>query len=122
MLECAFYNILFYEGENYGRPKNCIGTDLAGKAELVAGGDFWHTKAVERLNIPFFMMTDGPVGLRKQAHKANHLGLGESIVSVCFPAGVALATSFDRDLLAKLARPWAMNARPRMWRCFLAPP
>ncbi|GHV42647.1 glycosyl hydrolase [Spirochaetia bacterium] len=75
---------------------------LKEKAELIAGGDFWHTKAVERLNIPAVMMTDGPIGLRKQADKADHLGIGESIVSVCFPAGAALAASFDRDLLAKL--------------------
>jgi beta-glucosidase len=75
---------------------------LREKAELTAGSDFWHTKAVERLNIPALMMTDGPIGLRKQAAKADHLGLGESVVSVCFPAGAALAASFDRDLLAAL--------------------
>jgi beta-glucosidase len=75
---------------------------LLEKAEFVAGGDFWHTKAVERLNIPARMMTDGPVGLRKQAQETDHLGLGESIVSVCFPASAALAASFDCDLLAVL--------------------
>ena len=39
---------------------------LEEKAGLCSGGDFWHTKAVERLGIPAMMMSDGPHGLRKQ--------------------------------------------------------
>ena len=74
---------------------------LEEKASLCSGGDFWHTKKVERLNIPDVMVSDGPHGLRKQKDEADHLGVNESIKAICFPAGCALASSFDRDLLYK---------------------
>ncbi|MEE3481427.1 MAG: glycoside hydrolase family 3 C-terminal domain-containing protein [Lachnospiraceae bacterium] len=75
---------------------------LEEKASLLGGADFWHTKAVERLGIPAAMVSDGPHGLRKQNEKADHLGVNESIVAVCFPAGCATASSFDRDLEREL--------------------
>ena len=49
---------------------------LEEKASLCSGLDFWHTKGVERLGIPSEM--------------------------VCFPAGCATASSFNRDLVRKL--------------------
>lgn len=75
---------------------------LEEKASLLGGDDFWHTKAVERLGIPRFMVSDGPHGLRKQDEKADHLGINTSIKAVCFPAGSATASSFDRGLVEKL--------------------
>lgn len=72
---------------------------LEEKAGLCSGADFWHTKAVERIGVPAVMVTDGPHGLRKQEEQADHLGLSESVKAVCFPAGCALASSFDRDLI-----------------------
>ena len=38
---------------------------LEEKAGLCSGQDFWHTKAVERLQIPAMMVSDGPHGLRR---------------------------------------------------------
>lgn len=75
---------------------------LKEKAGLCSGADFWHTKAVERLGIPSVAVSDGPHGLRKQDDEADHLGLNESIKAVCFPAGCALASSFDRKLAGKM--------------------
>lgn len=72
---------------------------LEEKASMCSGGDFWNTKAVERLGIPKVMVTDGPHGLRKQEGEGDHLGLNDSVKAVCFPAGCASASSFDRDLL-----------------------
>lgn len=72
---------------------------LEEKAGLCSGLDFWLTKAVERLNIPSVMLSDGPHGLRKQKSDGDHLGIGASIEAVCFPAGCAVASSFDRDLI-----------------------
>ena len=75
---------------------------LEEKAGLCSGADFWHTKPVERLGIPEVMMADGPFGLRKQEQEGDHLGINDSIKAVCFPAGVATAASFDRELVRKL--------------------
>ena len=77
---------------------------LEEKAGLLSGGDFWHTKAVERLGIPATMVSDGPHGLRKQDSAADHLGVNESIKAVCFPAASATAASFDKDLLEKMGQ------------------
>ena len=72
---------------------------LEEKASLLGGADFWHTKAVERLGIGPYMMSDGPHGLRKQEEGADHLGINDSIQAVCFPAACATTSSFDRDLI-----------------------
>ena len=39
---------------------------LEEKASLCSGGDFWHTKAVERLGVPAMMVSDG-----KRSGKSN---------------------------------------------------
>ncbi|MBQ8514699.1 MAG: glycoside hydrolase family 3 C-terminal domain-containing protein [Ruminococcus sp.] len=75
---------------------------LEEKAGLCSGGDFWHTKAVERLGIPAMMVCDGPHGLRKQEQTGDHMGINDSIKAVCFPAGCATASSFDRDLVRRM--------------------
>lgn len=69
------------------------------KASLCSGADFWHTEAIERLNLPAAMVSDGPHGLRKQDETADHLGTGDSIKAVCFPTASAMACSFDRELI-----------------------
>ncbi len=75
---------------------------LEEKVSLLSGADFWHTAAVERLGVPAVMMCDGPNGLRKQADKADHLGINQSIKAVCFPTSSAVAASFDRDLAKRI--------------------
>ena len=37
---------------------------LEEKASLCVGGDYWHSKAIEKLNIPSITMSDGPHGLK----------------------------------------------------------
>lgn len=75
---------------------------LAEKASLCSGKNFWQLKAVERLGLSRIMVTDGPHGLRKQAGKADHLGLNNSVPATCFPTSAAMAASWDRDLLSEI--------------------
>ena len=77
---------------------------LEEKAGMCSGEDFWHLKGVERLGIPAVMVSDGPHGLRKQPNEADHLGIGESIVAVCFPAACATASSFDTELMNEMGK------------------
>lgn len=72
---------------------------LADKAALLSGADFWHTKAVERLDIPAACMSDGPHGLRRQL---SDTGTGDSHPATCFPTASALACTFDRDLVSRV--------------------
>lgn len=75
---------------------------LEEKAALCSGEDFWHTKAVERLDIPSVMVSDGPHGLRKMADGADNPNC--SIEAVCFPSACAAACSFDRELLTEMGK------------------
>lgn len=75
---------------------------LEEKVSLCSGSDFWHTTAIERLDIPKVMVSDGPNGLRKQDLDADDPGVNKSIKAVCFPAGVNLAASFDTEIVERL--------------------
>lgn len=75
---------------------------LEEKAGLSSGSDFWHTKSVDRLDIPKMMVSDGPHGLRKQDLSGDHLGINDSIKAVCFPTGVTIASSFDKNLIYEM--------------------
>ena len=75
---------------------------LEEKASLCSGADFWHTKTIDRLDIPQIMVSDGPHGLRKNAEGAA--GPNEAIKAVCFPTASALACSFDRNLLTMMGK------------------
>ena len=66
---------------------------LEEKASLCSGKNFWESKAVERLGVSSFMLTDGPHGLRKQAGEADHLGLNQSVPATCFPPAAASSSS-----------------------------
>lgn len=72
---------------------------LEEKVSLTSGKNFWNTMAISRLGIPSIMLTDGPHGLRKQAGKADHLGLNKSVPATCFPTAATLASSWDTALL-----------------------
>jgi beta-glucosidase len=73
------------------------------KASLCSGLNFWRTKPLERLGIPSIMLTDGPHGLRKQeGGSGDHLGIGDSVPSTCFPSGSALAASWDVELIERI--------------------
>ncbi|WP_221567157.1 glycoside hydrolase family 3 C-terminal domain-containing protein [Alkalihalobacillus sp. TS-13] len=75
---------------------------LEEKVGMCSGIDFWHLKGIERLEVPSIMVTDGPHGLRKQAEDADHLGLSNSVPATCFPSAVALASSWNRELIEKV--------------------
>lgn len=76
---------------------------LEEKAALCAGSSNWDTTPVERLGIPSVMLADGPHGLRKQySVTEDPKAYSETITSVCFPCGAALAATFDRTLIHQL--------------------
>jgi beta-glucosidase len=77
---------------------------LEEKASLCSGKDFWSTKAVERLGILSWIMTDGPHGLRKPGGSMDQVGLHDSINATCFPSGATFASTWNRELVQELGQ------------------
>ena len=94
---------------------------LEEKASLCSGKNFWESKAVERLGVSSFMLTDGPHGLRKQAGESDHLGLNESVPATCFPPAAATACSFDPELMARMGQAMGDECRAEEVGVILGP-
>ena len=87
---------------------------LEEKVTLVAGVDFWHTPAVPRLGIPALKVTDGPNGARGEEWTG-----GPS--SACFPCGVALAATWDVDVVRDVGVELGEETRSKGAHVLLAP-
>ena len=68
------------------------------KAAMLSGGSEWDSRGNERAGIPSFVMSDGPHGVRRQLGSGDHLGIGESKPSTCFPTAGTVANSWDPAL------------------------
>lgn len=64
------------------------------KIKLIRGRDFYTTNPIERLKIPSFGMTDGPIGV---AYHSSHKGRRTR-----FPATIGLASTWNRDLAFRM--------------------
>lgn len=77
---------------------------LEEKAVMLQGMTTWQTFDNERLGIPSMFLSDGPVGLRKQAGAGDHLGLNASVPATCFPTAATMANTWDVELGEELGR------------------
>ena len=77
---------------------------LEEKAALLQGWTTWTTRQVQHAGIPAMFLSDGPHGLRKQAEKGDHLGLGASVKATCFPTAATMANSWDPALGEELGK------------------
>lgn len=93
---------------------------LEEKVSLTVGRDSWTTNPVERLNIPSVWLGDGPTGLRKSP-TSDSIGIGDSEPATCFPTASALASSWDRDLLATVGRIIGIEAQAQGVQTLLGP-
>ncbi|PWD99997.1 glycoside hydrolase family 3 C-terminal domain-containing protein [Marinilabilia rubra] len=76
---------------------------LEEKVSLCSGRDDWSTQPIERLDIPWIWLSDGPHGLRR-APATNKAGYGDQLPAVCFPTASALAATWDLDLISKVGQ------------------
>jgi beta-glucosidase len=72
------------------------------KAALLSGINFWETEPIPELNIPSVVLADGTYGLRHQSGLHDHLAMFESDPATCFPPGVAIGSSWDRNVAERL--------------------
>ncbi len=77
---------------------------LEEKAAMTTGKNFWETYNVDRLGIRSLFLSDGPSGLRKQAAKADHIGMNPSVPATCFPSAATMANAWDVEAEYKVGQ------------------
>ena len=87
---------------------------VAEKVSLLAGATMWTTMPIERLHIPAIKVTDGPNGARGE-------GLQGHTTSACFPAGIALASTWNTELVTQVGIAIAEEAKTKGAHVLLAP-
>ena len=71
---------------------------LKEKVALLSGKDVWNTVPIDRLGIPSLTMTDGPHGVRASVPEGGRVARPTS----AFPTGVAVAASWDPELVEEV--------------------
>jgi beta-glucosidase len=88
---------------------------LQEKVSMLAGSDMWHTMPVERLGVPALKVTDGPNGARGSG------GFTAGVKAACFPVGIALASTWNVELVARVGQALGQEARSKGASLLLAP-
>ena len=76
---------------------------LEEKVSLTSGRDAWSTQPIERLDIPYIWVADGPHGLRR-APSTDTWGYGDQAPATCFPTASALSATWDVDLVHQVGQ------------------
>ncbi|POR39697.1 Beta-glucosidase, partial [Tolypocladium paradoxum] len=87
---------------------------LSEKVDLLAGIDFWHTKALPRHGVPSLRMSDGPNGVRGTK-------FFNGVPAACFPCGTALGATFNQPLLEEAGRAMGREAIAKSAHVILGP-
>ena len=85
------------------------------QVSLLAGADFWTTVPVERLGIPAIKASDGPNAARGGG------SLVGGVTAAAFPVGIALASTWNTDLVHKIGQALAEEAQSKGARVMSAP-
>lgn len=95
---------------------------LQEKADMLHGSGLFATKGVERLGIPPFITSDGPMGVRKDFKNDTWQDIGLSYDSTSYmPSNTALAATWNRELAYKAGQLLGKEARGRGKDMILAP-
>ena len=74
------------------------------KARMLAGAGWMESAAIERLGIPSIKMADGPLGVRSWAGSSaitSASGSPAKVLATSFPSGVAMAATWDTELVQR---------------------
>ena len=85
------------------------------KVSMLAGSAMWYTTPIERLGIPAIKVTDGPNGARGGGSFAGGL------TSACFPVGIALASTWNTELVERVGQALGEEAKTKGAHILLAP-
>src|SRR4030081_3036896 len=79
------------------------------KIEIIGGISDFYTRPIPRLEIPSLRMSDGPMGVHVYG------------LTTAYPAGIALAASWDVDLAQRFGAAMGRDARARGVHVILGP-
>jgi beta-glucosidase len=82
---------------------------LEEKIDFIGGINSFYIRAIPRLNVPELKMADGPMGVRNYGP------------STAFPAGIAMAASWDTELVNRIGAMMGKDARARGVHFLLGP-
>jgi beta-glucosidase len=77
---------------------------LEEKATMLSGSGWMESAPIERLGIPAIKMADGPLGVRSWAGSSaitNSSGNPVKVLTTSFPSGVAMAATWDTELVQR---------------------
>lgn len=77
---------------------------LEEKATMLSGSGWMESAPIARLGIPAIKMADGPLGVRSWAGSSASTGMPGApmkVLSTSFPAGVAMAATWDTELVRR---------------------
>src|SRR3984957_12128177 len=80
---------------------------LQEKVAMLSGADWMQSVPNQRLGIPSIKMADGPIGIRSWTGPSSETkaeGAEKKVTTTAFPAGVAMAATWDTDLLQSEGR------------------
>jgi beta-glucosidase len=86
------------------------------KVSMLAGSTMWHTTPVKRLGIPAIKVTDGPYGAR-----GGRSSVARGPTSACFPVSIALASTWNTELVERVGQALGEEARTKGAHVLLAP-
>lgn len=95
---------------------------LEEKLGMIHGNELFRTKGVERLHIPPFSFSDGPMGVRQEHHATKWIPVGSSQDYTSYlPCNTALAATWNRRLAYESGKVLGREARGRGKDMILAP-
>jgi beta-glucosidase len=84
---------------------------LEQKAKLLTGRDHTTSHALDEAGVPPIVLIDGPHGVRPPQGQADHLAINDSRPATCFPPAVAVGSSWDPEVAARVGEAVAREAR-----------
>src|ERR1700738_4213062 len=87
---------------------------LEEKASMLEGSGWMESNPIERLGIPAIKMADGPMGVRSWMGSSaitNSVNISTKIESTSFPAGIAMAATWDAQLVQREGRAIAQEVK-----------
>jgi beta-glucosidase len=83
------------------------------KAAMLSGSGWMESQPNARLGIPAIKMADGPLGVRnwRGSSAVTNAAATVPVTSTAFPAGIAMAASWDLELVARGARAIAQEVK-----------